>query len=289
MKAISITIALTMLQACSNTPAPPSDREGNSSGAQPSAAPPGTVQPGTTQPDSARPDAAMAPQSGLDASVVNTPTPGAAVIDLSGTWISDVKAASTETGPIVGDVDADLELVFRLVYKTSGSTLVGTYEICKLTSVTTPDPKTLIVTFPPAVIATLKTDATQSDPKAVVGGSVPIPSITLLGGIDASGKSVDADSDSHPGLTIPTSLGGILSLNGYIGVTVKASFTLTLKDADTLEGTGTVSADGLIFGSDNPLLNSGMISIVPKSEQIPFTAKRLAGDVPCSEVLTHFP
>ncbi len=285
MKAISIAVALTILQGCSGAGAA-SDRKGGGGASARDAATAGSGGTSAGGSGTAAKDASIPP--GHDAST-SADSGASAVIDLSGTWISDVTAEATESGPIIGATDANLELVFRLVYKKSGDTLNGTYEICKLTSVTTPNPKTLVVTFPPAVIATLKTETSQPDPLVVVGDAVPIPDITLLSGIDASGKPVDADMDSHPGVTLPTSLGGTLSLNGYIGVTVKAKFVSTLTDVDTLEGTGTVSADGLIFGSDNPLLNSGTISIVPKSDHIPFTAMRLAGDVPCSEVLTHFP
>jgi hypothetical protein len=218
-----------------------------------------------------------------------TPFDAAAAIDLSGTWISQVETPATESGPIVGDTDANLRMVFRLLFRNVGDTLEGTYEICDLTSVTTPDPKTLVVTFTPAVIATLKTVISQAAASVKVGDAAPIPKITLLSGIDTSGKSVDADADSHPGVTLPTSVGGTLSVNGYAGVTVNASFTSTLTGPDTLEGNGAVSATGIIFGSSSALITSGMIKIIPKADRIPFTATRLPGDVPCAEVLTKFP
>jgi hypothetical protein len=44
-----------------------------------------------------------------------------------------------------------------------------------------------------------------------------------------------------------------------------------------------------VFGSDNPLLTSGSINVTPSSTAIPFTAKKLAGDVACTDVLKNFP
>ncbi|HEX7477421.1 MAG TPA: hypothetical protein VF331_06420 [Polyangiales bacterium] len=167
--------------------------------------------------------------------------------------------------------------------------LHATYAICDLTSVTTPDPAKLIVTFTPAVIATLTTKFTESVGALHAGDSVPFPKLTILSGVDAAGKTVDSDSDSHPGVTIPASIGGQLSMKGYVGLTVEASLTSKLTGPDTLDGTVSVTANGMIVGSDNPLLTSGTISVVPKTSEIPFSAARLAGDVPCSEVLKHFP
>ena len=228
------------------------------------------------------PDASV--DAGSDAAVA-----AAAAVDLSGTWISQVKALATESGPIVGDVEANLQLVFRILFSSAGGMLNANYQICDLSSVTTPDPATLVVTFTPEVVATLTSQITESVGPLHVGDSVPFPTLAILSGVDEAGMTVDSDLDSHPGVTVPASLGGLFSVHGYVALTISASLTSKLTDADTLDGTIAVSANGVIVGSDNPLLASGTISVVPKTSEIPFTAKRLAGDVPCSEVLTHFP
>jgi hypothetical protein len=62
----------------------------------------------------------------------------------------------------------------------------------------------------------------------------------------------------------------------------------TLTDATTITGTAQFSSTGMVFGSNNPILTSGNINVTPSSNAIPFTATKLAGNVPCSEVLTHF-
>ena len=44
-----------------------------------------------------------------------------------------------------------------------------------------------------------------------------------------------------------------------------------------------------MFGSDNPLLTMGNINVTPSSTSIPFSAKKLARDVACADVLKNFP
>jgi len=66
------------------------------------------------------------------------------------------------------------------------------------------------------------------------------------------------------------------------------SLKATLTDASTITGTAAFSSTGMVFGSDNPVLTSGNIDVTPSSTAIPFTATKLAGDVPCSTVLKSF-
>jgi len=210
-------------------------------------------------------------------------------VDLSGTWTADVQTVGTLTVPLAGTVNANLRFVIRLVVTGAADTLNATFDICKLTVVTTPDPKTLSVTFTPAVVATLSTSVSESAPVVNVGDAIPIPAITIRSGIDSSGSSIDADADSHPGVTIPANVGGALPLNAYSGLTIQASLSPTLTAPDGISGTATFSAVGKVFGSDNPLLTSGDITVAPQSKDVPFTANRLSGDVPCAEVLKAFP
>jgi hypothetical protein len=210
-------------------------------------------------------------------------------IDLSGTWIADVKAPGSETIPLVGVTPADIEFVVRLVVRESATTLNATFDVCKLSAVTTPDPTTVVITFTPAVIATLTTTTTENTPIVNVNDAIPLPALTILSGVDPAGTSVDADSDTHPGVTIPGYAWGNTKVNAYVGLTVDASFKPTLSAADTMTGTMTFAANGKLFGSDNALLSSGDISVVTQNKDNPFTAKLLAGEVPCSQVLTMFP
>jgi len=145
------------------------------------------------------------------------------------------------------------------------------------------------VTFTPAVIATLSTTTTENDFTATVGGAVPVPDMTILSGMDAMGKQVDSDMDMHDGVTVPSNIGGIIMLNAYTGLTIKVSLKATLKDANTITGTTSFTTTGTVFGSDNPILSSGMINVTPDSTAIPLTSTRLMGDVACADVVKMFP
>lgn len=210
-------------------------------------------------------------------------------VDLSGTWIADVQTPGTETVPIAGTVNANIRVIVRLFVTEAAGTLNATFDICKLTAVTTPDPTTLSVTFTPAVIATLSASVSESAPVVNVGDSLPIPAVTIRSGITASGTPVDSDADSHPGVTIPGNVGGALPVNAYVGLTIQASLSPQLTAPDSISGTADFTASGIVFGSDNPLLTSGNISVTPQSPNVPFTAKLLPGDVPCADVVSQFP
>jgi len=209
-------------------------------------------------------------------------------VDLTGTWISEVKTSGTLTVPVVGSTNADIDLVIRLSLSKANGKLNGTFNICRLTTTTTPDPNSLKVTFTNAVIATLGTTLSENDFTATVGAAVPVPDIEVLSGQDSSGKQVDSDNDGHPGDTVPSNIGGAIMLNAYTGFDIKISMASTLQDASTIMGTTNFTTSGTVFGSDNPLLTSGSINVTPSSKAVPFTAKKLAGDVACADVLKNF-
>src|SRR5262249_45018788 len=171
----------------------------------------------------------------------------------------------------------------------TASTLDGMLQICRLNPVTTPNASSLVVTFTPAVLATLQ--ATVSEPifTAMIGQPVPLPAVTILTGINAAGMSADSDMDGNHGVAIPSNVGGILAINAFTGLTINTSLTSTLTDAMTITGTAQFSSTGVVFGSDNPILMSGNINVTPSSNAIPFTATKLSGNVSCTDVLTRFP
>lgn len=210
--------------------------------------------------------------------------------DLSGTWASEVKTIGVETIPLVGPQSVNIDLVFRLATTVTGGKLMATFDVCRLDSVTFPDPKALVFTFTPAVLSTLTTTTSEDAPAVAVGAAVPLPPLTILSGLAPGGSPVDADQDGHDGVTVPADVGsGWLKADGYIGFTVKAVLTMALTNASTLTGTADFSANGKIFGSTSPLLTSGTITVIPASTATPFSAKRLPGNVPCSEILQQFP
>jgi hypothetical protein len=164
--------------------------------------------------------------------------------------------------------------------------VTATFEICDLATETIPLADALVVTFPPALVATLRTKATSSVTSIRVGDALPIPKLTIRSGIDMAQKPLDADADSHPGVTVPSNIGGVFPIDVYTGLTVEASIAARLMADGKITGTAAFSVSGSVFGSDNELLTEGMLSVAPKSDAVALTATRLAGDVPCSEVLS---
>jgi len=210
-------------------------------------------------------------------------------IDLTGTWISEVKTSGQLAVPLVGMTAANIDLIIALQLSKAAGKLNGVFSICKLTTVTTPNASSLTVQFTPKVISTLTTTMSENDFTAMVGQPVPVPALEILSGETAGGVSVDADADNHPGVTIPSNIGGILPINAYVGLDIKVAMkATTLTNANTITGTTSFTTDGKVFGSNNALLTMGTISVTPSSSSIAFTATKLAGAVACSDVLTHF-
>lgn len=210
-------------------------------------------------------------------------------VDLSGTWIAKVQTPGVLSVPTVGNVNANLVVILRLVVTEASGTLNARFDICNMTVVTTPNPNTLTVTFTPAVLATLTTSTSENAPVVHVGDPVPLPSFTILSGITATGASVDADGDTHPGVTIPGNVGGQWPVNVYAGLNVPFSLTGTVTAANALSGTAKFNANGIVFGSDSPFLLSGNIGVTPQPPDVPFSAALLVGDVPCADVVSAFP
>jgi hypothetical protein len=208
-------------------------------------------------------------------------------VDLSGTWITKIETLATETVPLVGEIDVQLEFSIRFAVTHTAGKLRADFEICALSTETQPEPELLIVSFPPALIATLRTSVNADLPALRTGDVVPLPALTIRSGFGAGTQPADSDADSHPGVTVPANLGGILPIEVYTGLTVQASITGRLTTANEITGSATFSVTGSVFGSDTPLLSEGTLSVAPKSGAVPLTVKRLAGDVPCSEVLNR--
>jgi hypothetical protein len=232
-------------------------------------------------------DAGSAADSGTGdaASGADAGAGGAAV---TGTWISQIQTTGAIQAPVVGSVDADIELVTRIVVTGSADALNERLEICRLQTTSTPNASALAVTYPPAAVAALNDARAQPSFVASVGSPFPVPTFTILAGLDASGQAVDADQDGNPGVTLPSNIGGVLAIDAYVGLKMDVSITATLNAPDTLNGTTSFAVSGTVFGSNNPVLSSGSINVVPASTEVPLTARRLDGDVPCSSVVSMF-
>jgi hypothetical protein len=207
-------------------------------------------------------------------------------VDLSGTWVSHVVTTGRITVPLVNDQPATIDLILRIAIAQDGTDLSNHLEFCQLNTAT--DGGSLVVNFPDTVLPLLTDDQTIPAPDVDVGDPVPVPDFAIEVGQDADGNPVDDDADGDDGVTIPTVLLGT-SIMAFSGLDIGLSFpAVTLTDADTLTGDSAFATAGTVFDTQ-PLGLSGPISVTPDNPTTPFTAARLAGDVPCSEVLDLFP
>jgi hypothetical protein len=235
---------------------------------------------------------------------------------LSGTWITRVTTTGTITAPSpVGTLTgATIDVVQRMVITNDGSacTTTAQFEICSL-STTTTSGIPFSVDYSAAVLASLSGSASEAYKCYQVNDIVAFPSFTINSGwggavtppgcsCPAAGSTyppapgtlpatccgaVDSDGDGVYGITLPTHLfGGALNLWAYAGLTMNVSLAnMKLTNATTNTGTTAFPTTGFIFGSTAGA--TGTLNVVPDSSAVPVTAIKLAGNVPCTTVLTH--
>jgi hypothetical protein len=213
-------------------------------------------------------------------------------VNILGTWASHVATTGTITVPAVNNAPANIDIVLRIVISLSGANVTNHLEFCRLNTQTQDNPPSLIVNFPTNVLALMTNDQTIPASPVFVGGPVPIPAFDILVGCSGACASiadqVDSDADGHPGVSLPATLAGT-NLIAYSGLHITTSFpTATLTDPNTINGTSAIGTSGTVFGGA-PLNLTGPIAVTPTNPTTAFTATHLAGDVPCSQVLTMFP
>jgi hypothetical protein len=227
-------------------------------------------------------------------------------VDITGTWYSRVVTGGKFAVPNVPETDADIETVFKLYIARDGANFNTTMQFCRLATVTKPDPYALQTTYTPAVMNTFKASASAPAFDARIGGPVTIPNLTIKTGAnkECTGRNpvdepkptdvvcvesdfVDADSDGNPGITLPSTLGGCLKVNGYGNLVIAFKFLSgTLQSADTIVGDSSFTTFGQILRTSVAALQGGKVTVTPLTPSARFTAKHLPGDVPCSEILT---
>jgi hypothetical protein len=237
-------------------------------------------------------------------------------VDQTGTWISRVTTAGSITAPApIGTLTkATIDVVQRIVTTTSGGYLNFQFQICSL-STTNSAVIPFSTDYSAAVLATFSATASQLDQCVQAGGAFTLPSFTINSGwggpppptnntcpappsnlsypypagtlpTSCSG-AIDSDGDGVYGISLHTHLfGGLINPWSFAGLTMNISLNnMVMTDANTITGTSSFPTTGYIFGSDSG--EPGNLNVVPSSNAVPVTAIKLAGDVPCSTVLTH--
>jgi len=217
--------------------------------------------------------------------------------DITGTWVTKLVTPGQISLPAIPlTTTANIEAVIRVHISQSGGNFVHKLEICKLATPTTPDPNALRVSYSPAMLATMGATASIPVYTPTVGGAVTIPQFVIQTGSNkvCSGSCVesdfvDSDGDGQPGVTLPASV-GIFTVQAYGALTTTINLSSsTLTDAQTIAGNAAFSTAGQVLRTNPPLLPSGAIQVQPSTPTTAVTAKRLAGDVPCSTVAGMFP
>ncbi|MFW6067480.1 MAG: DUF4215 domain-containing protein [Myxococcota bacterium] len=211
-------------------------------------------------------------------------------VTIPGTWISQVQTTGEMEVPIVGSVDAEIELVIRLYVEENEGNFDTTLDICDLQTTSTPDPTTLEVTYTQEALDALSETISVPAFTVDVGDPVPFPDFTILAGQDEEGNPVDADGDGNPGVTLPSSVAsGLIVTDAYVGLTLETSLDGVVDAEDTITGSTDFSTQGEVFGdSAGALPVGGSINVVPADSPVDFSSTRLDGNVPCSEVVTMF-
>jgi hypothetical protein len=212
-------------------------------------------------------------------------------IDLSGTWISHVTTSGTITAPVVAPngTTANIDLILRIVVTKNASNLNEHVEFCRLNTASTGANVNFTINFPTNVLTLLVSDATTPSVTVTPGSALTIPSFHILVGENAAGTQVDADGDGNAGVTVPVALGN-LAIMSFDGFKIDLSFpSATIVDANNQMGSSAFTTSGTVFGT-NPAVpnNTGPISVAPDHPTTPFTAKHLAGNIPCTQVVTMF-
>jgi hypothetical protein len=230
----------------------------------------------------------------LAASAASTCGPAPNVLD--GTWYGTVNAPGGGSFPAFNSIfglNVNVRTTFRMVVSESGGNFVEQLELCKLdVTSTTSGPNVLVTTFNPAVLASMVGTASMPTYTPTVGGPVTIAPITIQTGsnIPCTGSCglsdfVDSDHDSKTGISITANILGT-PVEALSALTIPTSITsATLTDTNTIDGSLGFSAHGQIWQTNNASYPPGVLTVTTDAPTTPFTAKKLAGNVPCSTVV----
>lgn len=271
------------------------------SGCKDYGAPPTIIVDAGHQPDAGSMDAGstdagpVVDAGSTDAGPVVDAGPGG---NLVGTWISHLTTTGTITAPLLSTEGVTVDVIQRMVVTVGGGQITSHFQICSLSTTSLPSaPTPYMVTYPQIALDTFQ--VTQGEPAQTVnvGDMVPVPNFQILSGWDASMNPVDSDGDGDPGISVVATLTSgatMINLPTDIGITINTSLTGTLSDPNTITGMVAFGTTGLAFAINgaspcNPYPSCAQIIVTTDQPMINFTATRLAGDVPCSQVIAMFP
>jgi hypothetical protein len=235
------------------------------------------------------------------------------LVDITGTWIARVTTTGTIIEPYPPDnplTGSTIDLVQRLVVTKSDSNRNTRFDICSLNN-TSPSPITSVTDYSTAVLGTFTTHVTEADQCVQLGSGVTFPTFVINSGWDGAVTSgctcprvgatyppttdppdeccgaIDSDGDGVYGITSYNHFfNDALRIYSYNGMTITTKLNgMTIQNPTSIIGSIDLSMVGYWFGSTAGA--TGEFSVMPDSTAVPITLIKLAGDVSCSEVLTH--
>jgi hypothetical protein len=210
------------------------------------------------------------------------------IVDPTGVWWTEIETTGDQNLPTVGLLEGSkIRFVMRVEIKGEVPNQTAKFEFCKLqTEWENPllpgDFHT--IGFRPAATAAFGETLSVDFSGLSVGSAVPVPDLKFIAGGDATGAILDEDGDGYPAIT--TWVRVILPFEVAEVITIDANLDVEATDEDTLSGTlgFEVAADIIESSSAVFVPDEVPVTIVPDSNAVPITVKRLPGGGDCSAV-----
>lgn len=245
--------------------------------------PGGTTDPGAAGSAAPGPGTVLPPDDG-------TPAVG---IDLTGTWALEEHTTQNVMAPLVGMQVSESTTLAVIEIQHNGTTVRSAQTICDMTfsavaGTTTVWPAAAIAALPVATSETTIADAAIGSPYmqstvGVLGWETMNPASDALPMNAMDARIMDADSDSHPGVTLH--LEGFIAGDVYVVARTATDLTGMLVSADRIEGSQVTRSEQKVVGASNPLLMSDVPSMAdPDPAKNAFTMVRLPAPAGCDTV-----
>jgi hypothetical protein len=209
-------------------------------------------------------------------------------VDPTGVWWTEIETTGSQDLPTVGLLEGSkIRFVMRIEIKGEVPNQTAKFEFCDLQ---TEWENPLIagdfhtIGFRPAAAAAFGETISVDFSELSVGSAIPVPDLTFIAGGDATGAIIDEDEDGHPAIT--TWVRVILPFEVAEVITINANLDVEATDEDTLSGTlgFDVAADIIESSSAVFVPDEVPVTIVPDSDAVPITVRRLAGGGDCSAI-----
>ncbi len=210
------------------------------------------------------------------------------IVDPTGVWWTEIETTGSQDLPTVGLLEnSKIRFVMRVVIAGEVPNQTAEFEFCDLQ---TEWENPLIpgdfhtIGFRPAAAAAFGETFSVDFSGLSVGSAIPVPDLTFIAGGDATGAIIDEDGDGFPAITTWVRI--ILPFEVAEVITINAKLDVVATDENTLSGTldFDVAADIIESSSAVFVPDEVPVTIVPDSNAVPITVRRLPGGGDCSAI-----